>query len=166
MSNRDHTAGYRVTISHTGFQVSGQDFPGTLTERCQQPAVGHEIHAKPFGDTKHPLAMRYLFEHLLAQPFTELDDAFLMPGRAEMPAFTGKRQKVFMAAIATSHPGKSQVQVPAVQIPVNHVPDIGPEKPVLVLIAVIPDHLQVFKMILHALEVSRFLRIARFVKVI
>lgn len=71
-----------------------------------------------------------------------------------------------MPAIATSHPGKPQMQIPAIQIPVNHVPDIRPEKPVLVLIAVLPDHLQVFKMILHALEVRRLLRMARFVKVI
>jgi hypothetical protein len=107
-----------------------------------------------------------VFEHLLAQPFTELDDSFLVAGGSKMPALAGKRQQVFMAAIRTSHPGKSQVQVPAVQIPVNHVPDIGPEKPVLVLIVVIPDHLQVFKMILHALKIRRLLRIARFIKVI
>lgn len=53
-----------------------------------------------------------VFEHLLAQPFTELDDSFLVVGGSKMPALAGKRQQVFMAAIRTSHPGKSQVQVP------------------------------------------------------
>ncbi len=99
--------------------------------------------------------MRHMFQYLLAQPFAELDDSFLVAGGAEMTALAGKRQEVFMSAIATPHPGKPQVQIPAVQIPVNHVPDIGPEKAILTLAAIIPGHLQVFKMILHALEVRR-----------
>jgi hypothetical protein len=107
-----------------------------------------------------------MLQCLLAQPFTELDDSLLMAGWAEMPTLARKRQEVFMPAIATPHPGISQVQVPAVQIPVNHVPDIRSEKSILTLVAIIPGHLQVFKMILHALEVRRLMRIARFVRVI
>jgi hypothetical protein len=45
------------------------------------------------------------------------------------------------------------MQVPAVQIPANHVSGIGPEKDVLPLIAVVPDPLQIFEMVLHTLEV-------------
>jgi len=81
-----------------------------------------------------------------------------MTGRAKMPALVPqggisaslqhKRQKVFMPAIKAPHPGKPQMQITAVQIPVNHVPDIGPEKPVLPLIAIVPGHFQVFEMIL------------------
>lgn len=82
-----------------------------------------------------------------------------------MTALAGKRQEVSMTAIATPHPGKSQVQVPAVPVPINYVPDRGPEKPVLPPIAIIPDHLQVFEMILHALKVRRLMRIERFVDI-
>ena len=164
--DRDHAAGHRVIISHTGFQILGQDFPGAPGKPGKQPAIGHKKYAKPFGDGKYPLAMRHMLQYFLAQPFTELDDSFLVAGGAEMTALTGKRQKIFMAAIQAPHPGKSQAQVPAVQIPVNHVPDIRSEKSILTLIAIIPDHLQVFKMILHALEVRRLMRIAWFVKVI
>lgn len=105
-----------------------------------------EFYGKERGDGKHPLAVRHMFEYFLAQPFPELDDAFLMAGWAEMPALAGKRQQIFMPAIAAPHPGKSQVQVPAVQIPANHVPDIGPEKSVLTLKTVIPHHFQILKM--------------------
>jgi len=83
-----------------------------------------------------------------------------------MATFARKWEQKLMTAGLASYPGKSQVQVPAVQIPVNSVPDIRSEKSILTLIAVIPDHIQGFKMILHALEVRRLMRIAWFVKVI
>ena len=71
-----------------------------------------------------------------------------------------------MTAIMASHPGKPQMQVPAVQIPVNHISDIGSEKPVLPLIAIIPDHFQVFEMGLYALEVMGLARIARLIDIV
>ena len=70
-----------------------------------------------------------------------------------------------MTAILTPHPGKPKMQIPAVQIPVNHVPDIGPEKPVLTLIAIVPYHFQVFRMVLDALEVMGLPRVAQFVDI-
>ena len=71
-----------------------------------------------------------------------------------------------MSAIAAPHPGKSQMQIAAVQIPVNHVSGIGPEKPVLSLIAIIPDNFQVFEMGLYALEVMGLPRIARLIDIV
>jgi hypothetical protein len=65
-----------------------------------------------------------------------------------------------MPAITASHPGKPEMQIAAVQIPVNHIPDIGPEKAVLPLISIFPCHFQVFEMILYALEVMGLPRIA------
>jgi len=107
-----------------------------------------------------------MFQYHRAQPFTELDNSFLVAGWTEMTALAGKRQKVLMAAIKASHPGKSQMQVPAVQIPVNHVPDIRSEKSILTLVAIIPDHLKGLKMILHAMEAMRLARIPGLIEVI
>ena len=100
------------------------------------------------------MAIRHMFQYLLAQPFPEHNHPLLMAGRAEMPALARKRQEIFMPAIATSYPGKTQMQIPAVQISVNHVPDIGPEKSILILVSIIPNHFQFFKMILHALSMG------------
>jgi hypothetical protein len=65
-----------------------------------------------------------------------------------------------MPAITASHPGKPEMQIAAVQIPVNNIPDIGPEKAVLPLISIFPCHFQIFEMILYALEVMGLPRIA------
>ena len=69
---------------------------------------------QPLGDRKDPLTMRDGFEHLRAQPFTELNHPFLMAGGTEVPSLAGKCQKVFMAAIGTADPGKAVVKIAAV----------------------------------------------------
>jgi hypothetical protein len=89
-----------------------------------------------------------------------------MAGRAEMPALARKRQQIFMPAIRAPHPGKPQVQIPAVQISVNHIPDIGSEKSILIPVSIMPNHFQVFKMILHALEVRCLLRMKRLIDIV
>ena len=65
-----------------------------------------------------------------------------------------------MAAGRASHAGKAKVQIPAIHITVNHLPDIRPEKPVLALIAFFPDHFQVFEEILDALKVAGVLGVS------
>jgi len=110
--------------------------------------------------------MGHMFQYLLAQPFPELNHPLLMAGRAEMLALARKRQEIFMPAIRAPHPGKPQVQIPAVQISVNHIPDIGSEKSILIPVSIIPNHFQFFKMGFHALKVMGLSWVARFVKVI
>ena len=65
-----------------------------------------------------------------------------------------------MAAGRASHAGKAKVQIPAIHITVNHLPDIRPEKPVLALIAFFPDHFQIFEVILDALKVAGVLGVS------
>ena len=60
--------------------------------------------------------MGYLFEYLSIQRFTELEHSFLMAGRTKIPAFTGKWQEIFMLAVITLDPGKTQMEVTTVQI--------------------------------------------------
>lgn len=63
-------------------------------------------------------------------------------------------------------PGKAEMQIPAVQVSPNHITGIGSEKPILMLIAVIPRRFQVFKMMLGTLEVMGLARMARLIEVI
>jgi hypothetical protein len=78
---------------------------------------------------------------------------------------TRQRQQIFVAAGFASHPGKAQVQVPAVEIPIDHILYIGSKKSVSALIAFFPVRLQVFEMVLHASKVMRLLGLARLVDI-
>jgi hypothetical protein len=44
---------------------------------------------------------------------------------AEVSPFTGKRPEKLMAAIFAFDPGKTAMQIPTVQIPVDHIQRIG-----------------------------------------
>jgi hypothetical protein len=127
--------------------------------------MGHEVDAEALGYAKDPLAVRHMLEHLLAQPLPELDDSFLMAGWAEMPTLAGERQQIFVAAGFASHPGKAQVEVPAVEITVNHILSIRSKESVSALIAFFPVPFLVFKMVLHASKVMRLLGLARLVDI-
>jgi hypothetical protein len=127
--------------------------------------MGHEVDAEALGDAKDPLTVRHMLEHLLAQPLPELDDSFLMAGWAEMPALAGERQQIFVAAGFASHPGKAQVEVSAVEIPIDHILYIGSKESVSALIAFFPVPFQVFKMVLYASKVMRLLGLARLVDI-
>ena len=61
-----------------------------------------------------------------------------------------------MTAIPAAHPRKAVVQVAAVKVAIDHLPDIGSEKPV--------PALEALKMILHALVVRGVLRLSRTIK--
>jgi hypothetical protein len=65
-----------------------------------------------------------------------------------------------MTAIPAAHARKAVVQVAAVQVAIDHLPDIGPEKPVPAVEALFIDLLEGFKMILHALVVRGVLRLS------
>ncbi len=70
-----------------------------------------------------------------------------------MPPFARKGQKVLMSAVPATHPRKPVAQVAAVQVAIDHMADVGPEKPIPALKALCIDLLEDLKMILHALVV-------------
>jgi hypothetical protein len=78
-----------------------------------------------------------------------------------MPPLARKGQKVLMAAVPAAHPRKAVVQVAAVQVAIDYMADIRPEKPILALKTLFIDLLEGLKMILHALVVGGFLRLSR-----
>jgi len=55
-----------------------------------------------------------------------------------------------MAAVPAAFPRKAVVQVAAVEVAIDHLTDIGPEKPIPALKALRIDLLEGLKMILHA----------------
>jgi len=61
-----------------------------------------------------------------------------VPGGAELPAFAGKGQKVFMPAVFTTDPGKSHMEITSVQIFVNHSHDICPPEAQAGFIYIVP----------------------------
>ena len=99
---------------------------------------------------KDPLPMGYRLENLLTKPAPELHHALLMTRGAEMTALAGKRQQVFVMAVATFYPGKAEMQISALQIAQDNVHYIGAPEAVPALIAVIPNPFQLLEMVLRA----------------
>ena len=60
-----------------------------------------------------------------------------------------------MTAVPAAHPRKALVQTAAVQVAIDHMGDIVPQKPVLALKALFIDLLEGLKRILHVLVVGR-----------
>jgi hypothetical protein len=77
------------------------------------------------------MPMRDRLDYLLAEPFSEFHDPPLVARWAEVPALARESQKILMTTLFASDAGKPVVEVTAVEIPVNHLPDIGTEKPIL-----------------------------------
>ena len=69
--------------------------------------------------------MRYGLYHILTKPLIELHHPLLMTRWAEVSPFTEKRPEKLMAAIFAFDPGKTAMQIPTVQIPVDHIQRIG-----------------------------------------
>jgi len=65
------------------------------------------------------------------KPLTELHHALLVTGRAEMTAFTGERQQIFVAAVFAFNPGKAVFQIAAVEIAADHFLNIMPPEAVI-----------------------------------
>jgi hypothetical protein len=78
----------------------------------------------------------------------------LMAGRAKMTALAGKCQQILMAAVLAFHKGKAVVRVAVVQIPVDHLLDIGPPETILMGKVFIVDSDKGFKAVLHAAVIT------------
>jgi hypothetical protein len=79
----------------------------------------------------------------------------------EVSAFARKGQKIFMAAIGASDTGKAVVEVAAVQIPIDHLPKVGPKEAVLFFKALLVDLLKRLKVVSNTLIIRRIVRISR-----
>jgi hypothetical protein len=76
------------------------------------------------------MPVRNLFEDIHAQPLSEFHHPLLMAGWAKMATLAGKSQQIFVTAVITFDTGKAVVRVATVQIPIDHLLDIGPPEAV------------------------------------
>jgi len=77
------------------------------------------------------MPVRNLFEDIHAEPLPEFHHPFLVAGWAEMTPFARKCQQIFVAAVFAFHTGKTVVQIPAIEIAIDHLLDIWPPEAVL-----------------------------------
>jgi hypothetical protein len=61
-----------------------------------------------------------------------------------------------MAAPLATHPRKAKMQIAALQVAIDHIGDIGAPETVARCIAILPEHLQLLKMILYAAKIAAF----------
>lgn len=73
-----------------------------------------------------------------------------MTGGTEVAALAGKCEEIFMAAVFALNADKAVVQIPAIQIPVDDLLDIGAKKSILPFKPCLVDLEKGFKMILYA----------------
>jgi len=85
------------------------------------------------------MAVRNGLEYFFTQVFPKFHYPFLMTGWAEMATLTRKCKQVLVATIATPDTCKTVVQDSAIQIAVNHLLHIRPEKTILLGKALIVD---------------------------
>ena len=62
-----------------------------------------------------------------------------MARRAELPTFAGERQQILVPAIFTTDPGKSHMEITAIQIFIDYRHDICPPESIPGFIHVIPS---------------------------
>jgi len=55
---------------------------------------------------------------------------------------------------------KANMQIAALQVAIDHIGDIGPPEPAACSIAVLPVHLQLFKVVLHTAKITAGLGIS------
>ncbi len=65
-----------------------------------------------------------------------------------------------MAVLAASHPRKAEMQVAALQVTIDHLGHIGPPEAIARCVAVLPEHFQLLKVVLHAAKIAAGLRIS------
>jgi hypothetical protein len=93
------------------------------------------------------LAVGNLLEHLAAEPLAELHYALLVARGAKVTALARIGQQIFVTAILALHPREADMQIAALQVAIDDVSDKGPPESKALYIAILPEHLQLLKMI-------------------
>ena len=83
-----------------------------------------------------------------------------MARRAKVTAFATIGQQIFVTAVLTAHPSKTEIQMAALQAAIDHIGDIGPPEIVARCIAFLPVDFQLLKMILCAAIIAAGLRVS------
>jgi hypothetical protein len=95
---------------------------------CQSPRWVQKAAPQNLGNAEDDVPLWQGLDDMGAQPLAEFHHALLVARGAKMPPFARKSQQALMTAIPAANPRKAVVQVATVQLTVDHLPDIGPEK--------------------------------------
>ena len=97
--NGDDRSGDGFLSRHGLLHKNFQRFPCTAAETGKKLPIIQEVTAEDFRDAEDEMAVRHFFEDIRAEPLPEFHHALLMAGWAEVAAFAGKCQQIFMAAV-------------------------------------------------------------------
>ena len=100
--NGDHGAGDGNVFMNRILEKDLQGFPSRAAQIGKKLPVIEKIPSQNLGNTKDEVLVGYLFEDIHAEPLAEFHHPLLMAGRAEVAAFAGKCQEIFVAAVITS----------------------------------------------------------------
>jgi hypothetical protein len=131
----------RLWMSRRPWQYRPLIFPPEFAQFAKQCKVVHKIYTKLFRYTEYPMPVRDFFQNVGQKPLAIFDHFFLVAGRTKMP-------EDIVPAMVASNPRKAAMQVPTIQVFVNHIHNNGVPKPINRCIAFIPNALNLFKMIL------------------
>jgi hypothetical protein len=106
-----------------------------------------------------------IFQNIDKQPFPVFHHSLLVAGRAKVSPLARKGQQILMATFRTFNSCESTMQVPAIQITVNNIHDMGAPESKMKGIPLVPSLIQFFKMILNALVVATGLWATRAINV-
>ena len=88
-----------------------------------------------------------------AEPLREFHDTSLMAGWAEIPSLAGEGQQPFRSAPITANPGEAAVQVSALKVPDDHLPEIRSPEAVAFLESLLVNLFEGLEVILDTLVV-------------
>jgi len=102
-----------------------------------------------------------VLQDFFAKPLSKLHNTLLMTGWAEMAAFTRKGQQIFMAAFPTFDSCEAVMEDAAVQVSIDDLLYVGPQKSILFGKTIIIDPFKFLEMIFNTPIILRILRFAR-----
>ena len=129
--------------------------------RSERRLRSYEISPEDLWYAKDEMTVGNGLEHFFTQIFPKFHHPLLMTWWTEMAAFAWKSQQNFVTAVSTPDACKAIMKDAAIEVAINHLSHIGPEKAILLGKALIVELFQRFKMVFNALVILRSLGIAR-----
>ena len=142
-------------LGHRGLDEGLYGLPPAPAQVGQEPSVPEEEAADDLGNGEHEVAVGYGRENMGQDPLAEGHGPFLMAGRAQVAAFTGKGQDPFRTARVATNPGEALVGVATGQVADHDLLQVRAPEAVALLEPLGPELFQCLVVILHAVVQGR-----------
>ena len=103
-----------------GFFIGGVQEPGDNAAESAQPVALVEVRSQQFRQGKDVLPVGYGDQHLLIHPLAVGQHAFLVTARTEIACLATEGKQIIMPTRITVDTGKSFLQIPAIDKPVQN----------------------------------------------